>query len=68
MVRVKQTGFSTANELYFFLKNEPRDKPYRQPQQKMTTGSGSKRARNGAFVDCYVEPEGDEIVINRRRF
>lgn len=75
-MHAKQTGYNTACDLQHFLKFEPREKKFdrtpKQQQQKQsqkgvkksTSGAGSRKRSRIERVECYIEPDGTEVVIN----
>ena len=67
LVHARQTGYSAAEDMQHFLRHEPREKRH-SPDKKSkskSTGSGSKRSRKGIErVDCFVEPDGHQVIIS----
>lgn len=77
MVRATQDNFATNDDLQLFLRVAPRERRKYQPPSQLFAvdssgrrsggggGGGSRRrANNDALVDCYVVPDGEQVVIH----
>lgn len=78
IVRATQDNYATTDDLQLFLRVAPRERRQYQPSSNLFAINGSagrsggggggggsrRRANNDALVDCYVVPDGEQVVIH----